>query len=449
MNRSIMSRFHVLVVSDADTAAVVRSALSPACDCEIVRSGDAAVATVVRGHVDVVIADEATEGMHGLDLLEAMRARSAATPFILLGGSGDVASAAEAGRRGVFDFVVKPIDPLALVRSVERAAGTRRQPTEGARVDPSKETAFIIGTSSRFLETLAAIERVAHSSAPALLVGETGTGKDRLAARIHALGPRRHRPFVVVNAAALPATLLDSELFGHAVGSFTGATRARRGLIAEADGGTLFLDEIADLPLELQGRLLRVIECGAIRPVGSDHERTVDVRFVAATHAPLAAAVAERRFREDLFFRLHVLAIHIPPLRERREDIPALVDHFFARARRRSPHSPVKELSLAACERLTHAPWPGNVRELLAVVERLVVFGRHERIEASHIDGLDDVNAVYDDATSNGALPTLRELSLRHVEHVLARTHGDKASAAEILGIDVSTLYRWQRRRLS
>lgn len=190
-----------------------------------------------------------------------------------------------------------------------------------------------------------------------------------------------------------------------------------------------------------------MIETGAIRAVGADHERTVDVRFIAATHAPLAVAVAEKRFREDLFFRLNVLDVRVPPLRERRDDIPALVAHFFARARARTPHSPVVEIAPSAVDRLVQAPWPGNVRELSAFIERLVVFGPRARVEAGDLPTLDEppvVAGVVDDA-----MPTLRELSLRHVEDVLARTHGDRASAALILGIDVSTLYRWKRRESS
>ncbi len=223
---------------------------------------------------------------------------------------------------------------VASIRAVADLGTRRTSPRErdpkGAR---QLSEPIIIGTSAALAATLDASDRVAHSTAPVLLVGETGTGKDLLAERIHARGPRRHRPYVVVNAAAIPAALLDSELFGHVAGAFTGATRARRGLIAEADGGTLLLDEIADLPVELQGRLLRVVETGLIRAVGADHERAVDVRFLAATHVDLAHAVRERAFREDLYFRLNVLAIGVPPLRDRREDVPALVDYFFERAR--------------------------------------------------------------------------------------------------------------------
>jgi two-component system response regulator HydG len=439
----VMTLPRVLVVSDEQTGAVVRSALAQTFACEVANSGDAGLAAFGRGQFDVVVADS-VDDTRGLDLLETIRSRSPGVPFILLGGSGDVESATEAGRRGVFEFVVKPLDGLALSRSVHRAVVVRKQHLDTRVGDSGAAGSVLIGSAPRFARTLAAIERAAQSSAPVLLVGETGTGKDLLAARLHALGPRRHRPFVVVNAAALPASLLDSELFGHVAGSFTGATRPRRGLIAEADGGTLFLDEIADLPLELQGRLLRVIETGRIRPVGSDHERTVDVRFVAATHQALSVAVAEKRFREDLFYRLNVLAVHVPPLRERGDDVAALVDHFFQRALTKAPRSPVREMSPEAYQRLLHARWPGNVRELAAVIERLVAFGEHARIEVRDLDGDGPQPAA---TAPPEEVLSLRELSLRHVETVLMMTAGDKTKAVALLGIDLSTLYRWKRRQ--
>ena len=439
----LMTLAKVLVVSDEPTAAVVRSALSQTFACEVANTGDAGLAAFGRAQFDVVVSDEAVEDVRGLDLLETLRSRSPGVPFILLGGAGDVASATEAGRRGVFEFVVKPLDGLTLTQSVHRAVVVRNQHVARNTNDVVVPRATLIGRSVTFMAALESVERAALSSAPLLLIGETGTGKDLLAARVHALGPRKHRPFVVVNAAALPATLLDSELFGHVAGSFTGATRARRGLIAEADGGTLFLDEIGDLPLELQGRLLRVIETGRVRPVGADHERSVDVRIVAATHRELSSAVAEQRFREDLFYRLNVLSIRVPPLRERTGDLLALVDHFFQHALTKNPRSPVTQIAPDALERLLRARWPGNVRELAGVVERLVVFGQRPRIEVGDLDAMAAGDSPK--GATEGTL-TLRELSRRHVDSVLAQVGGDKAKAVALLGIDLSTLYRWRRR---
>lgn len=434
-----MTSGNVLVVSDEQVGSLVRSALARTFTCEMAQSGDAAVAALGRSHFDVIVSDEAVEDTRGLDLLDIVRSRSAAIPFILLGGAGDIESATEAGRRGVFDYIAKPLDGLKLARAVARAIAFRRQPAAKIASDGGLQPNVIIGSSPPFAAALDALERAAQSTAPVLLIGETGTGKDLFAARLHGLGGRRHRPFVVVNAAALPATLLDSELFGHVAGSFTGATRARRGLIAEADGGTLFLDEIADLPLDLQGRLLRVIETGQLRPVGADHERAVDVRIVAATHRDLSVAVAERRFREDLYYRLDVLTVHVPPLRARGSDVSALIDHFFQRAIAKTPRSPAREIAPDAYAQLVRARWPGNVRELAAVVERLVVFAQQARIEVGEME------RGYGASVSEPLL-SLRELSLRHVETVLASAGGDKAKAVAILGIDLSTFYRWRRR---
>ena len=330
------------------------------------------------------------------------------------------------------------------------AALTEAPPARSSSRPPGQPAnRLIIGTSPALLDVLDAVDRVAHSPSPVLLIGETGTGKDLLASRIHAQGPRRQRPYVVVNAGAIPPTLLDSELFGHVAGAFTGATKARRGLILEADGGTLFLDEIGDLPLELQGRLLRVLESKSMRPVGGDHERPVDVRFIAATHRDLAKAVRGGRFREDLFFRLNVLAIDVPPLRARRSDLPALIEYFLVEARARNPRSPVATISSAAQERLERSPWRGNVRELHACIERLVVQGTALQIEKSDVERAQPgrPGGGTDDSLPDSELVTLEEMTARYVETVLGRTNGDKSRAAAILGVDPSTLYRWARRR--
>ena len=331
----------------------------------------------------------------------------------------------------------------------------------------AKRSGTIIGSSRTLLEALEVVDRVARSSSPVLLVGETGTGKDLIAARIHARGPRRNRPYVVAHAGATPAARLDSELFGHVTGAFTGAAKARRGLLVEADGGTLFLDEIADLPLELQGRLLRVLEAKTLRPVGADLERPIDVRIIASTHRDLSHAVRAGTFREDLFFRLDVLSVHIPPLRERREDLQALISFFFDAARARNPHSPVLAIAPEASEELLRNPWRGNARELQACIERLVVQGATERVEKSDVTRIlsaraqspapegrpADVDRREVDHKEVGwteASPdfvSLREMTMKYLEAVLHHTGGDKARAAAILEVDLSTLYRWQRRR--
>ncbi|MDF2696843.1 MAG: Response regulator of zinc sigma-54-dependent two-component system, partial [Labilithrix sp.] len=359
-------------------------------------------------------------------------------------------SPVEAGRRGAFDYIVAPVDDAVLSGCVNRAAAQLDARRFGPKAKSPKAPVAFIGTSAPLVETLDAVDRVAHSMAPVLLLGETGTGKDILAARIHSRGPRRHRPYVVVNAAAIPAGLLDSELFGHVAGASLGGTRARRGLVTEADGGTLFLDEIADLSVKLQGRLLRVLESGSVRALGADHEHPVDVRFIAATQRNLTRAVREGSFREDLYFRLNVLVIRVPALRDRREDLPALIDYFFENARARNPRSPVHEISPAVYQQLLRAAWPGNVRELQGLIERLVVFGKGKRVETRDLAVACEPVAPADGSSrSGGELLSLRDMTRRYVESVLVRTRGDKPRAASILGIDVSTLYRWQRRRPS
>jgi two-component system response regulator HydG len=459
-------RARILIVDDDDReTAELRSSLSPRFSCEVASSGETGLAAFGSNPFDVIVASTILTGMSALDLLDSVRQQRPDIAFILIGDDAGVSSAIEAGKRGAHDYILRPIDDGALGRSVDRAVAqldARHQGVErlAKSLSGGSEPA-IIGSSIRLAETLDAADRVAHSAAPVLLVGETGTGKDLLAQRIHARGPRRQRPFVVVNAGAIPATLLDSELFGHVAGAFTGATRARKGLVAEADGGTLFLDEIADLPIELQGRLLRVLESSAIRSVGADHERQVDVRFLAATQRDLSLAVRERTFREDLYFRLNVLAIHVPPLRDRREDLPALIAYFFDSARARNPRSPVEEISPAAYEELLRSTWPGNVRELQGFVERLVVLGKGRRIERADVELIGAPFDISESPLSSGSSPkssgssssgsqelsSLRDVTTKHVETVLTSTGGDKARAAAILGIDVSTLYRWQRRR--
>jgi two-component system response regulator HydG len=253
-----------------------------------------------------------------------------------------------------------------------------------------------------------------------------------------------------VNTSAIPSDLLESEIFGHVRGGFTGAVQSRKGLLAEADGGTLLLDEIGDMPTNLQAKLLRVLQFGEVRPVGCDRGRQVDVRVIAATHHDLPSLVREGRFREDLYFRLNVLPVHVPPLRDRREDIPGLVAHLLAEACMRAPHSPVRSVRPEALLALTRAPWPGNVRELASVIERAVVFGSHESAR------LEDISSP-PSAAANAPTPprsfqcqtpsTLRNLSREYAAWVLVQTGGNKEEAAQILGINLSTLYRWQRHR--
>jgi two-component system response regulator HydG len=287
--------------------------------------------------------------------------------------------------------------------------------------------------------------RVADASAPVLILGETGTGKGLVARAIHAEGSRARGPFVTVNCAALPENLLESELFGHVKGAFTGATGRRMGLVEEADGGTLFLDEIGEMTPALQAKLLDVLERGVVRAVGANREKTVDVRVVAATHRDLRERLAAGAFRADLLYRIEVVTIDLPPLRLRRDDIPELVEHFLAESRVRHPRSVVERVGPEAMQRFMEHPWPGNVRELEHLLERLVLLGRSPEV------GLGDLpptpTAKVEVAPAFGEVVPLREMQRRYVAWAFEQLGGRKAQTAEKLEVDMKTLGKWLRAR--
>jgi len=348
---------------------------------------------------------------------------------------------------------VKPLDPDELRTAVVGAIGERlRQVGDFGNKQPSFPppalgNCEIIG-SGRAMRTLqGAIDRVAQSSAPVVITGETGVGKELVARAIHARGDRRSRTFAAVNTSAVQDDLFESEVFGHARGAFTGAAQSRKGLLTEADGGTLLLDEIGDMPMSMQSKLLRVLQFGEVRPVGSDRVHFVDVRIIAATHRDLLALVRDGRFREDLYFRLNVLPVLVPPLRDRREDIPALVAYFLAEARRRASRSPVRAVGEEGMRALVEAPWPGNVRELASTIERAVVFSSDESLGPQHLNAIapGQTPEVPWLVASHDPPWTLKRLNDTYTQWVLAQTGGDKQRSADILGIDLSTLYRWQR----
>ncbi len=305
----------------------------------------------------------------------------------------------------------------------------------------------LVQASPVMRELVEAIALVARSNTPVLIFGESGTGNERVARAIHANGSRANQPFIAVNTSAIPEQLLESEVFGHVRGAFTGATLARRGLLMEAHGGTMLLDEIGDMPLVLQPKLLRVLQFGETRPIGSDRTGQVDVRVIAATHRDLGELVREGRFREDLRYRLSVIPLRIPPLRDRREDITPLVTQFLREAQARNLESPVTSISDEAMIVLNQAPWPGNVRELKNTIERLVVLGREAVVTVGDLANLQEkpqqtILREIDDASL-----TLKQMNQLYLQRVLARTNGDKARAAKILNINLSTLYRWERSR--
>ena len=417
--------------------------------CELASSAAAALDLVNTHTFDAVVSDIVMDGMNGLELLDRLRLTHPALPVIVVSGSGEVHQAVEAIKRGAYGYAVKPCDVEELQRVVASALEARRHPGESQRPPPPADDAMdigLVGAGPAMRGVQTAIDFVARSSAPVLITGETGVGKELVARAIHARSARSAKPFVAVNTSAIPHELLEGEIFGHARGGFTGAVQARKGLLTEADGGTLLLDEIGDMSFGLQAKLLRVLQFGDVRPVGSDRVHHVDVRVIASTHQDLPALIKAGRFREDLYFRLDVLAVHVPPLRERAEDIPALAAHFLAQACARAPASPVRSIGRDALRALAERPWPGNVRELASSIERAVVFGVDEMLDEKQL------------ATAPGAAPTsgwpfpasapwtLQRLSRTYAEWVLAQTGGDKQRAAEILGVDLSTLYRWRRK---
>ncbi|HEY1585680.1 MAG TPA: sigma-54 dependent transcriptional regulator [Polyangia bacterium] len=413
---------------------------------EIAVGGKAALAALKKKEFDAVITDLRMDGVDGLDVLEAARAADATRPVIIMTAYGTIDGAIDAVRRGATQYLTKPFKMEEAALTLERALGERglRRENEQLRRAVEERLGFrnLVGKSAVMQQLYDLLERVSAISSPVLITGESGTGKELVARALHHGGARGKAPFVAINCAAITDTLLESELFGHAKGAFTGASESKKGLFVEADGGTLFLDEIGELPLSLQAKLLRVLETSSVRPVGGGGERKVDVRVVAATNRDLARSVGEKRFREDLYYRLHVIPIHLPPLRAHRDDIPLLVDRFVKMFYEQQPAEPVREISQEVLRRLMDLPWPGNVRELKNAVERLLVLARGKRIDLRDLAAA--VPEPLPEAMAGVAseIVPLRVLTRRYVEWVLEQTGGNKLRAAQLLGIDASTIYR-------
>lgn len=399
--------------------------------------------------LDLVITDLNMPGMNGIQFTEKFRELAPNVPVILITAFGSIETAIEAIRKGAFDYTTKPFKLAEMSVTVARALRFRELHLENHRlkseVERTHSFARIIGKSPGMCEVFDLIKRVAPANANVLISGESGTGKERVARAIHDEGPRRTHRFVAINCTAIPESLLESELFGHAKGSFTGAVNRKRGLFEEADGGTIFLDEIGDMNLALQAKLLRVIQERKIRAVGDNIDRDIDVRLIAATHKDLKQAIRNGSFREDLYYRLAVIPIVIPPLRHRREDIPLLADHFLKKYATAN-QSKVHDFSKTAMAKLLSLPWEGNVRELENVVERAVVLARGELIEPDDLPGpaTGDVESFFA-VTQSGTLPTLEEIEKRYIRFVLEKTGGKKEKAAQILGCNRRTLYRKER----
>ncbi len=396
----------------------------------------------------VVLTDLQMPGMSGTELCGRIVANRPDVPVVVMTAFGSLETAVAAIRAGAYDFVTKPIELDILALALERAVRHHRLQEKvkllSEEVECLKRFDEILGTSPPMQELFDQLSRIADSEASVLITGESGTGKELVAQAIHRQSRRREHPFVAVNCAALPDTLLESELFGHAKGAFTDARSARKGLFLQAEAGTLFLDEIGDFPLPTQAKLLRALEEQKLRPVGGDHEQSFDVRILSATNRDLESAVEEGRFREDLYFRINVIQVDIPPLRARGSDILLLAQHFVHAFAGRS-NKQVLGISDAVAERLMAYAWPGNVRELRNVIERAVALTRFETLavddlpqkirdyQSSHlvIDGSDPTD-----------LTSLEDVERRYILHVLNSLGGNKTNAARVLGLDRKTLYR-------
>jgi DNA-binding NtrC family response regulator len=436
------------VEDDLDAAAMVRDALAArGYKCEMATSAEECLARLPKGDVDVVVTDIGMPGMNGIELCHAIADRYPDILTIVVTGIAGIETAIAAIRAGAYDYLVKPVRVEPMVVAVARALETLalRHDVRRLRETPQpSDVEGIAGTSEAIRETLELVRRVAGSDATVLVTGETGTGKELVARAVHEMSPRRGEPFVAINCGAMPAPLLESELFGHVRGAFTDAKEKRVGLFAQAHGGTIFLDEIGELPIDVQAKLLRVLQERVVRPVGGDREIEVNTRIIAATNKDLELEVEEKRFREDLYYRINVVAIPVPALRARPSDVLPLAQYFVTKTARRSGKQ-VVGISEAAARLLVGYDWPGNVRELENCIERAVALSRLDQIT---VDDLPDKVRTYGDENiviaTNSAddLISLDEMHRRYVRKVLEAVGGNKAQAARLLGIDRRSLYR-------
>jgi two-component system response regulator HydG len=408
--------------------------------------GAEALELLRREPVSILLTDLLMPGMSGLDLLKASKSVSPETETILMTAYGTVENAVEAMRQGAYDFVIKPYKRAHVVRAVSKALEKRNLVQENRQLRAqlaNQRQKAAIGQSLPWRRTMDTVMQAARSMANVLFLGESGTGKELLARAIHESSPRASGPFVAVNCAALPESILEAELFGYERGAFTGAVQRHEGRFLQADHGTLFLDEIGEIPTHVQVKLLRVIQEGEVERLGGRTTK-VDIRLVAATNQDLQLAVKEGRFRADLYYRLHVIAVRVPPLRERRDDIPLLAEHFLRLYSERNARH-LTGLSRAAADALLRYDWPGNVRELENTIERAVVLTRGTAVD---VDDLPlEVRSGTSDATDSKSMTfavgtPLAEIERRVIHSTLAHVGGDKRLCAQLLGIATRTIYR-------
>jgi DNA-binding NtrC family response regulator len=436
-----MSRI-LIVDDDRDTCRLIAEVLTaPGRQFELTTESAHALELAKTEQFDLIVCDiNLNSSLTGLDVLRAFKNANPNGQVLLVSGFGTLQTAIEAVRAGAFDYISKPFDIEEVKKTVQRALDQTgaRQVAQTPAVEFS--SGEIIGRTPAMLAVYKQIARAADSVVPVLIVGESGTGKELVAQALHRNSQRAARPFVAINCGALAETLLESELFGHTRGAFTGAVADSKGLFEQAQGGTVFLDEVGETSPALQVKLLRVLEEGEVRPVGGTRPIKVDNRVVAATNRDLERAVGDQQFRADLYYRLSVIVIRLPPLRERRDDVPLLIAAFLKAACKRAGRQVA--LSPAALDMFLSYDWPGNVRQLENTIQRVVLFTRGSVVEPDDIPG-----ALHNVPRETPAglfeeLPSLEEVERRYVEHVLKAVGGNRTRAADVLGIDRRTLYR-------
>ena len=441
-------RARVLVVEDDGAMLeLLREALDEGgFEVETARGGREGLERVRRGGIDLVVSDVKMPDLDGLDMLREIKACDPSPYVITITAFGSIDTAIRAVKLGAFDYITKPFEIDHLLMVVEKALGERELRSQVARLQDEVERTYrfdnIIGRSPAMQQIFGMVRRLAGSSTSVLVTGDSGTGKELIARSLHFTSARKNRPFVPLNCAAIPDSLMESELFGYKRGAFTDARTDRAGIFVEADGGTIFLDEIAELSPSLQAKLLRVLQDREVRPLGATGSEKVDVRVIAATNRDLDRRLKDGTFREDLYYRLNVIHIHLPPLRERPEDILPLCEHFLAAA---AAHGAKRMVGFqeAAKKALLGYAWPGNVRELGNVVERAVALAEGDTIGMQDLPGVVRERKTLD--TLAGALSrglTLDELEREYIERVVRAEGGNKTRAAQKLGLDRKTLYR-------
>ncbi|MDX1394498.1 MAG: sigma-54 dependent transcriptional regulator [Gemmatimonadota bacterium] len=445
----------ILIVDDDER---IRTSLSEALERDgwtvrTAASGESALSQVAEVLPAVVLADVRMKGMSGLELLRLLRERAPEIDVVIMTAHQDLPTVGAAMREGAVEFLVKPLELSELRRLLSRVRDDRElrgirpgsRPTDSSEVEASRATTVeLVGHHPLMIEVFKLAGQVASSTSTVLIRGESGTGKELVARWIHDNSPRAAEPFVAVNCTALPGSLLETELFGHVRGAFTGAVADRRGRFALARRGTLLLDEIGDTSVDFQAKLLRVLEDGVFQPVGAERAERTDARVLAATHRDLEALVEEGAFRKDLYYRLRVVEIQIPPLRERRDDVPAIVDHLVHRSALELGR-PVPAVAEDAMGALVAREWPGNVRELKNCLERAVLMAAGGVIRPEHVEGLRDgtpPGSPVGEEAAPGRLRPLDAAESAHVAHVLRATRGNKSRAAEILEISRPRLDR-------